>query len=487
MTLFSVRTLVLLVLALAAVRLVSIGLYPLGDTTEARYGEVARIMATDGDWITPYNDPGVPFWAKPPLSFWAQALTMKLFGVNAFAARLSSVLFGLLIVWLAFTLARRGDGERPATEAWVAALVLMTAPLSFLMAGTVMTDMALVAATTLSMTAFWFAWRPESTRRPRRWGYVFFVGLGLALLAKGPVGVVLSGAGVGLFWLISPGRWANLKLIWQRLPWIGGTALMLALALPWYVEAEVRTPGFIEYFIVGEHFKRFVVPGWQGDMFGNAHVEPRGMIWVFMAYAIGPWLLLALWTMWARWRRPPPAPAIAFDRYLLAWTLATPIFFTAAGNTIWSYVLPALPAFALWLARRCPEDSGVVRWSVPATGGLLLVLFSVLFLIVAPSESQQVRRSTAPMLAAKDRAATDPAAPLFVVGRLRHSTKFYSRATAIAIEPQDVARVLQQTGEVFVVVEQGMLPDMPPGLRERAQQVGVFDGLVLLRLPGAPH
>ena len=58
-------------LALAfAIRLLSLGSYPLMDTTEARYGEVARKMAELGDWITPWYDVGVPFWGKPPLAFW---------------------------------------------------------------------------------------------------------------------------------------------------------------------------------------------------------------------------------------------------------------------------------------------------------------------------------------------------------------------------------------------------------------------------------
>ncbi len=66
---------------------------PLNDVSEARYAEIARKMLETGNWVTPQHDYGVPFWAKPPLSTWLSAFSMKLFGVNEFAARLPGLLF----------------------------------------------------------------------------------------------------------------------------------------------------------------------------------------------------------------------------------------------------------------------------------------------------------------------------------------------------------------------------------------------------------
>ena len=68
---------------LLLVRIIAMAVVPLADTTEPRYAEIARLMLTTNDWITPWFEPGVPFWGKPPLSFWAQALSFKLFGINA--------------------------------------------------------------------------------------------------------------------------------------------------------------------------------------------------------------------------------------------------------------------------------------------------------------------------------------------------------------------------------------------------------------------
>jgi 4-amino-4-deoxy-L-arabinose transferase-like glycosyltransferase len=84
------NTLLWLLVSVLAARLGLSALLPFADTTEPRYAEMARIMAETGDWITPWFDYGVPFWGKPPLSFWTQALSFKLFGVSEFAGRLPS-------------------------------------------------------------------------------------------------------------------------------------------------------------------------------------------------------------------------------------------------------------------------------------------------------------------------------------------------------------------------------------------------------------
>ncbi len=83
-----------------------------------------------------------------------------------------------------------------------------------------------------------------------------------------------------------PGRW---KKVATCLPWKGGIALFLLLSVPWYLLAEWKSPGFLNYFIIGEHIKRFVVSGWEGDLYGSAHKEIRGTIWVYWILAALPW------------------------------------------------------------------------------------------------------------------------------------------------------------------------------------------------------
>ncbi|CAM3565977.1 ArnT family glycosyltransferase [Parendozoicomonas haliclonae] len=347
--LFTARTLLWLMLVTLIIRLLSLGLYPLMDTTEARYGEIARLMAETGNWITPQIDYQIPFWGKPPLYSWLTAASFQLLGVNEFSARLPHFLLGLLVLCLVWIVARRQGSQLKAA---LSCLILSTTGAFLICSGAVMTDMSLLLATTLSLTAFWLAWHSEQNKGGV-WGLLLFVGLALGLLAKGPIACILVGLPI-LLWCLTT---RHLNGLWYRLPWITGLLLMLALALPWYLMAEQATPGFLDYFLIGEHFRRFLESGWQGDRYGTAHIEPKGMIWFMWSYAALPWSVVLLALVIRRRKRVFLHKASAstpaekeWRSFLWFWMLSPLLFFTLSGNILWTYVLPGLPAMALLLA-----------------------------------------------------------------------------------------------------------------------------------------
>jgi len=316
-------------------------LVPVTDTTEARYAEIARKMLETGDWITPQFDYGIPFWAKPPLSTWVSALSMKIFGVNEFASRLPSLVCCLALLSFMYSWLKKYKNN----IALLSVVILSTSLLFFICAGLVMTDLCLIFASTLAMVAFWNA---VVAHEHKYWGYIFFICLAIGLLAKGPLILVLVGLPTGS-WTILNGQ---LKIIWARLPWINGTLLMFALAAPWYYLAEQHTPGFLQYFIVGEHFSRFLISGWKGDMYGHAHSEPLGMIWLYLLLGFTPWIglvavLIVKHSSRFTWR---PLVSNSWLNYLLLWSVMPIVFFTFAHNIISPYVLPAMPACAILIA-----------------------------------------------------------------------------------------------------------------------------------------
>ncbi|MDP2568045.1 phospholipid carrier-dependent glycosyltransferase [Photobacterium damselae subsp. piscicida] len=249
------------------------------DTTEARYGEMARIMAETGNWITPMFDYNVPFWGKPPLFSWLSAAGIELLGNSEFAVRLPHLLVGILITIITYLFAKKV--QKNNTEALLNAAILATSTAFIVISGAVMTDTALTFAITLSMVSFWRNWQQPSLF----FGLLFFVGLAIGMLAKGPLTLVLVGISIVL-WSLSDGRW---RLLYAKLPWGYGLVTFLVLTLPWYLLAEWKTPGFLHYFIIGEHFMRFVVSGWKGNLYGTAHEELRGTIWLFALLATLPW------------------------------------------------------------------------------------------------------------------------------------------------------------------------------------------------------
>ncbi|MDX1460289.1 MAG: phospholipid carrier-dependent glycosyltransferase [Xanthomonadales bacterium] len=334
----------LLILVLL-VRLVTMAWLPVTDTTEARYAEITRLMVESGHWLVPPFEPGVPFWGKPPLFAWLSGAMMKLAGLSEFAIRLPHFLLSLLTLWLT---ARLGAEHLPGTRRWLCLLVLATCPLFFIASATVMTESSLLLSTTLAMAGFWRG----AVLGERAWGWVLFAGLGLGMLAKGPVAPALSLLPISM-WLLATRRWRDL----ERLPWMGGVVLCVSIFAPWYIAAEQASPGFLSYFIVGEHVLRFIQPGWEGDLYGNPHREWPGTIWLFWFQATALWGVMFAWSAWQAIRgRTRIRLDSAWHRYLLSWLLAPLLFFTFSGNILWTYVITGLPALALLLCSRPRAD-----------------------------------------------------------------------------------------------------------------------------------
>ncbi|WP_419629680.1 ArnT family glycosyltransferase [Thiolapillus sp.] len=340
-----------IIVVLVALRILGMVLVPLTDTTEARYAEIARLMVTTNDWITPWFKPDVPFWGKPPLAFWMEALSFKAFGINEFAVRLPSLLATLATSWVIWRFALLTGTTRTARNA---VLIYITTALAYVASGAVMTDPFLTLGVTWSLAAFYLA--PTAPRW--YWRYGFFLGLAIGLLAKGPLALVLTFAPIVIWSFIHRSGTAQCHI--KALPWLKGSLLTLLIGLPWYIAAELKTPGFLNYFIIGEHFMRFIQPGWGGgggrDLYGSAHRHPKGTIWLQWLMASFPWGLIAIGLLLGKMvaaqdrKTLKTTAASPLHSYLLSWALFTPLFFTPAGNVLCTYLLPALPALALILA-----------------------------------------------------------------------------------------------------------------------------------------
>ncbi|MFA5689099.1 MAG: glycosyltransferase family 39 protein [Kiritimatiellales bacterium] len=364
----------LLVIAVILVcRLLSLPLYPLVEPSEARYAAISTHMAFSGDYTVPWiwvDGCLVPFLGKPPLFFWAQAISIFLFGINEFAARLPCLLFGALSIGAMIILLRRFAGNFIPVFAGV---ITASSVLFLVMAGTVAVDMALVFGVTLASCAYYCWLKSESRRVMYGFSLLVFAGLAITVLAKGLIGIALFGLPVFLWHLIF-GEW---KRVFFRHAWLGGTLLFALLTLPWFVSVHralyAMDPSFdfLHYFFVEEHFHRFVSEDYT-DLYGNGRVKPRGASILFMFIATLPWSFIPLF--WLFNRRPKRlcgrhSCLPCADRnvcttsvtknllwanrdevfFLLLW-LVPVLFFAFARQILITYLLPVIPAFGIWMA-----------------------------------------------------------------------------------------------------------------------------------------
>lgn len=407
-----------IILPIILVRFISLGLYPLFDTTEARYGEIARIMFETGNWVTPQFDYNIPFWGKPPLHTWVSALSFSLFGINEFAARLPHFLTGLLCLISVHHFVKI---HFLSNTAYKTSLILATT-LGFLVAtAMVMTDSLLLLAITLAMISFYHCYYKKSYFA----GMLFFVALVIGMLAKGPVSIVLIGIPLVLWSLHTKQFWSAIKC----LPWISGLILFITFTTPWYLLAEQSTPGFLKYFIWGEHVQRFLVSGWQGDLYGSAHQEAKGTIWLFWLAVAFPWSFIAIWLAFKHLKASiANKQSIEQDKmnrntrlYFVYWLLAPMLLFTLAGNILPAYVLPSLPALAIVVAKSKISTRVLLRAALISAS-----LFIAMIVYVTGGYSSKVsHKDVLSNLAQYQRSQ-----PIFYWKKRPFSAQFYSQGSA---------------------------------------------------------
>lgn len=454
-----------------AIRVLTLGFYPLYDPSESRYAEMGRKMLETGNWVSPLIDYGVPFWGKPPLTVWMTASSLWLGGINEFAARLPSVLLSLGIAWIIFHLA---SVQRGRDNAWSAVIILASSVLFFVMAGTVAMDQCLSFGITLALASFWLALREGKSF----WAYLFFIGLSIGLMAKGPIAIVLSGISIGLWTAIS-GEWMR---VWKRLPWFKGALLMLCISIPWFLIAEHKTPGFLEYFFIGEHWKRFTESGWTGDLYGNGHAHAHGTIWVYWLGAAFPWSLIFLKMLITALVKKKPVELLqsndGWRLYCLLWMTSPLLFFTFSANIIWTYALPGLPGFALLLS----------DWLKPSkyrAAFALCVPLSFLGLVIAYQfPNVDFFRSQEPLVAAYQQISHPDERLIYFMDR-PYSSQFYLQGKALQLagiaELQDS---LTDSSHNFYVFKEELVSSLPESVKLRLEPVKSYRGFELFHANG---
>ncbi|HKN59897.1 MAG TPA: phospholipid carrier-dependent glycosyltransferase [Candidatus Acidoferrales bacterium] len=319
---------------------------------EPRYAWIARAMAETGDWVTPRLY-GSPWFEKPVLYYWTAALGFQTNLPPEWAARLPSAIAALAaalgIAWLGWK--HYGFRECPWSPALLAPLFFSTsvAAIGFSRAAT--PDMLFSASVTLAMACAATMLRHAGVVRgptdPALAGhrgdftanFGFGAFLGLAVLAKGPVAIILAGGAIGI-WALATKHW---RAAFRMLHPVA-IASFCVVALPWYVLCARRNPDFLRVFLFQHNFERYV-----SDVF--QHRQPFWFFIPITLLALIPWTAflipaaregLGLWRA-KSWR---DSPAFFFS----CWAMFPVLFFSFSPSKLPSYILPGIPALALVMA-----------------------------------------------------------------------------------------------------------------------------------------
>jgi 4-amino-4-deoxy-L-arabinose transferase-like glycosyltransferase len=324
-----------IIAALFAWLLATAWVRPLMAPDEGRYASVALAMLHSGDWLVPRLD-GLPFFHKPPLFYWIGAAAMAVAGPVEWAARLPSVLGAGAAAAALFLFLRRWSSVRVAL---LSTVVLVTMPFFFLGAQFANLDMLVagcIACTVLLAAGAFMARERDEPWRGLLAGAYLFAAAGL--LAKGLIGLVLPAMVIAL-WCAATRRLAALKLAL----WLPGWAVLLAVAGPWFAAMQLKYPGFFDYFVITQHFRRFASSG-----FNNEHG-----FWFYLPVLAGLTLPWFAWVLVPR-GKDDSARTKRSDVDVLMWTWLAVIvvFFSLPRSKLVGYVLPALPPLAWLIAQR---------------------------------------------------------------------------------------------------------------------------------------
>jgi len=309
-----------------------LGKLPLLQPDEGRNAEVAREMAASGAWLSPsYN--GIAYLDKPAFYFKTVALSLAMLGDNEAAARLPSALFGLALLGLVYIFCRHVHGSRCAI---LAVIIIATMPLFVVNARTVIFDIALACFVSPAIFCGYLAEAREGKAR-RNWHLAGALAAGLATLVKGPVGFLIPGLVLLVYYRVSGVRGFGKRFFAPV-----NLLVFFGVTLPWFVGLSLQHPDFPYYGLIEESFHRFTTVQFH-------RTQPFYFYGLIVAGLFLPWSIIlpeAAVTAWRNhWFKSPA------DRLCLVWAVVVVIFFSLSKSKMPGYILSVTVACGILAAR----------------------------------------------------------------------------------------------------------------------------------------
>ena len=430
---------ILFAVIICAVYFFALGTIPLVGPDEPRYAQVAREMFERGDWITPTLG-GYNWFEKPALLYWLQIVSYHIFGVSEFSARLGPALCGLLTVLGLYLFGREKLFGDVCSANWLGLISASTIGLLVFSRGASF-DIVLTFTVTAALICFFLA-EESADEEGFKFYAAFYVFVGLALLAKGLVGIVLPFGVIGFYFLLTR-QFFPVKFL-VSLSW--GIIVTLVVAAVWYAPVYLRNgPLFVKEFIINQHFTRYLTTV-------HAHAQPFYFFLLVLPALIFPWLPFFFSALWRskKWNfRAPETPLDRMRLFALAWILFPLLFFSASGSKLPGYILPALPACCLLGADVAAQFTGGSKmrgWLIKGTALLTFAGVAVALWFFVPG---LVKNDTVKYVLADADARGYKGAQVINLHDTFHSAEFYAAGRLIRNMKDGKQKKFEGVGDIF--------------------------------------
>lgn len=349
--------------------------FSLLESTEGRYAEIAREMLVNNNFLEPTLE-GIKHFHKPPFAYWVMALGMKIFGINAFGARIGSVIFGMIGLFFFYRLTRfffSNKSDRFLT------LLILCSSFSFLIESRVVaTDIYLFSAI---LGAQYFLFKrlfaiQELNNRSilDSLFYGFFLGLGF--LIKGPIILLFT-----VLPHILLGLWQ--RKFWKIFNFKESLLIFLTFALiglPWYILVSLKNHGLFSYFMGVQVYDR---------VFTNYFAREEPFYYFFMVF-IGFFLPYSLVLIYSFFKTKEIFKSEANIKFLYLFFIPQFIIFQVSESKLSSYLLPLFPIVSiityyvlsnnlLLKNNKLKRFKELILKLIPITAALIIIAYNLVF------------------------------------------------------------------------------------------------------------
>lgn len=332
---------------------------PITDPVESNYVLTAREMLASGDWMSP-RIYGHYWYDKPIMFYWELIVAFALFGINEFAARFFPSLVATFSVFLTYRFAGRIYSPKVG---FVSSVILATSVEFWYLSHAVITDMTLFAAISAVLIFFYLGYSEQKYRLY----YVAYAAAGVAVLTKGPIGLLLPGLIILLF------------LMWERdlkhlakMRLLSGFALFcLVISLWYYPMYRLHGDSFIDVFFGVHNYLRATV---------SEHPS-QDVIYYYLLIFVGgfiPWVFAAVNHLIKKIRRDGMPELDRRQRFLFVWAFTVPVVFQCFATKYLTYTLPYMMPVAILFALYYVDcDKLFRRLMIGSTVAFTVLVFAV--------------------------------------------------------------------------------------------------------------